>query len=507
MSLVNNLRIAKNTMLLYIRMLLIMGVSLFTSRVILQAIGVEDFGIYNLIGGFVTVFSIVSNTLVIAMQRYFNVALGKKNYKQFSDIFIMSMNILFIIIVFIIIISETAGIWFINTHLNIPSERMRAANWVYQFSILTFITNLIRTPYNAAIISEEKMAFYAYVSILEAFLRLVVAYLLMLNNNDRLILYAILYFAANILITYIYKLYCNKKLNSCHFRLMWKKDLFKELLSFTGWSLVGQAGYIARSQGDSFFVNKFYSVAVNAAMGVNSQVTGAITSFVNNFQTAFRPQITKSYAANEMDEHFKLLFRASKFSFYLMIILSVPVIFNIDFILNIWLVEVPIYTSIFIILGLTSQMILAISSPFAASILATGKIKGYQITLLILNIAGVVISYLFLRAGYAPYFVAYINIIVQALILVSRMYFMHSLMKFNVSLYIRNVLLPALLIGGLSLVFPYFTNHYFNTFLGVLFIATMDILTMIIIIYLFGIDKSERVMIRNSIKKITNKLR
>lgn len=488
-------------------MLLIMGVSLFTSRVILQALGVEDYGIYNLIGGFVTIFSIVSNTLVIAMQRYFNVALGQKNNERFSDIFIMSMNILFMIFVFIIIVSETAGIWFINTQLNIAPERMLAANWVFQFSVLTFIINLLRTPYNAAIIAHEKMAFYAYVSVFDVVLRLGIVYLLLIFNSDRLILYAIFYFIANLLITYIYKLYCNKKLNACHFRLMWKKDLFKELLSFTGWSLVGQTGYIVRGQGDSFFVNRFYSVAVNAAMGVNSQVTGAITSFVNNFQTAFRPQITKSYAANEMTEHFKLLFRASKFSFYLMIILSVPVIFNIDYILNLWLVEVPVYTSIFIILGLISQMLLAISSPFAASIIATGQIRDYQISLLILNIAGVVISYFFLRAGYAPYFVSYVNISVQFLILFSRMYFMRLLMRFDVAQYLQKVILPILVVGALSLVFPYFTNHYFNTFWGVVMIAVADMAITAIIIYGVGLDKSEKTFVIKSIDKVINKFR
>lgn len=507
MSTINNIRIAKNTMLLYIRMLLIMGVSLFTSRVILQALGVEDYGIYNLIGGFVTIFSIVSNTLVIAMQRYFNVALGQKDNERFSDIFIMSMNILFIIFIFIIIVSETAGIWFINTQLNIASERIQAANWVFQFSVLTFIINLLRTPYNAAIIAHEKMAFYAYVSVFDVALRLGIVYLLLLFKSDRLILYAILYFVANILITYIYKLYCNKRLNSCHFRLMWKKDLFKELLSFTGWSLVGQTGYIIRGQGDSFFVNKFYSVTVNAAMGINSQVTGAITSFVNSFQTAFNPQITKSYASNEMKEHFDLLFRASKFSFYLIILLSIPIIFNIDYILNLWLVEVPVYTSIFITLSLFAQMIYAISAPFATSIIATGHIKGYQASLLFLNIIGIIFSFLFLRAGYAPYFVSYINIGVQLFILVSRMYFMHLLMKFNVVKYIQKVIFPILMVGSISFLFPYFTNHYFNTFWAMVMITFANVFFSIIVIYGVGLDKSEKLFVKTSINKFINKFR
>lgn len=510
MSEVNNLdnkRIAKNTLFLYFRMLLIMGVSLFTSRIVLKALGVDDYGIYNLVGGFVTIFAIISNTLVVAMQRFFNIALAKQDNERFSDVFIMSMNILLLMSLLIILISETVGIWFVNTQLNIKNDRMYAAYWVFQFSIITFIINILRTPYNAAIIAYEKMSFYAYVSIFEVLLQLFIAYVLLIYSKDRLIMYSILFFVTNLIINYLYKYFCNKKLNVCKYKLKWNKDLFKELMGFTGWSLLGQSGYIIRAQGDSFLVNRFYSVTVNAAMGVNSQVNKAVTSFVKNFQLAFAPQVIKSYAANEMNEHYKLLFRSSKFSAYLLIILSLPIIFNIDFILNIWLEKVPIYTSQFVIIGLSSSLILAMSGPLASSINATGKIRNYQIFLMIINILGLITSFFLLKCGHKPYIVSIVNFIVQSIIFISRIFFMKKLVDLDVKKFLIEVVFPVVLVILLSLIFPYLTHNYFKNFWGVLFICIVIAIVTSLIIYIFGLKKEERRFIISYVKKFINKFK
>ena len=507
MTVINNKRIAKNTVLLYLRMLLLMGVTLYTSRIILQALGIADYGIYNLIGGFVTLFAIVTNTLVIATQRFLNFALGVDDNKRFDNIFIMSINIMFLISILIILLSETIGVWFIYNYLNIPDDRIIAAIWVFRFSVYTFVINLLRTPYNAAIISFEKMAFYAYISILEVILKLLVVYLLLWTDDDRLILYAILYFIINVLVTLGYKFYCNQKLKKCNYKFLWDKALFKELLSFTGWSLFGQAGYVLRGQGDSFLVNRFYSVAVNAAMGVNSQVTGAITLFVSNFQTAFRPQLIKSYASNQMEGHLQLLFRSSKFSYFLLLVLVLPIIFNIEFILNIWLVKVPNYTSSFIILGLISQLILALSAPFATSILATGKIKNYQVFLFIVNVGGLIVSYIFFKIGYAPYLVSFVNIAVQLLILIFRIVFVNVLIEsFKIKDYLYKVVVPAVSVTILSILLPFFTNKIIDSVLEIVVYSAINVIFSIFVIYSFGLSKNEKEFFHKMINKLLFKI-
>ena len=333
----NSKRIAKNTIMLYIRMLLMMAVTLYTSRVILQVLGVDDYGIYNLVAGFVTLFSFISRALTTAIQRFLNVALGRGDKDYFRNLFSTSINIFIFFSFIVLLIGETVGVWFVNTQLNIPDGRMEAVKWVFQFSLVVFILGLIRTPYNAAIIAHEKMDFYAYVSILEVLLKLAIVFMLRLFAYDKLILYADLFLLTMVLVTLIYYFYCRKKFLECRYKLVWDKRLFKELLSFSGWSLMGQMAVVGRSQGESYFINHYHTVAVNAAQGVSHQVTGALNQFVSNFQTAFNPQLVQTYAAGEMKDHVQLLYRACKFSFYLLLILVVPVVFNIDVLLSTWL--------------------------------------------------------------------------------------------------------------------------------------------------------------------------
>lgn len=509
MSIINNQKIAKNTLFLYIRMFLILGVSLYTSRILLKALGIEDYGIYNLIAGFITLFVVVTNSLVDAVQRYFNFALGEKNDDRFSRVFVMSMNILFLLAILIIIITETLGVWFINTQLNIPSDRLYAANWVFQLAILTFITSILRTPYNAAIISHEKMSFYAYVSIIDVFMKLSIAFLITSYNSDKLIFYSVLLLITNLITTIIYKIYTNKKLDICKYIFVWDKNLFKELFSFSSWSLIGQTGYILRTQGDSFLVNRFYSVAVNAAMGINGQVLSAAGLFVNNFQAAFNPQLTKSYAANEIEEHVSLLFRGSKFSYFLMLILSLPIMFNIDLILEIWLVEVPEYTALFCIYGLISNLVISMSAPLGTSILATGKIKKYQMSLLLINISGIALSFIALQSGFKPYIVAIVNIIVQIYILLFRLYFVRKGVEFEMSNYLKNIIYPVFFVTSLSTILPYYSRSFSSDLFSLVLIFVINTLITSLIVYLIGLSKNEKIFVKKiiymQVEKIRNK--
>ena len=313
----NNKRIAKNTFILYIRMFVMMAVSLYTSRVVLEVLGETDYGIYNIIGGVVVLFSFFNGALLQATQRFLNFELGKKNIEGLERIFCMSMNAYLILSFIFLILAETIGLWFVNTQLNIPADRMTAANWVYQFSIATFIIRLIRVPYNATIIAYERMSFFAYMSLFEVILKLLMVYLLYAIKWDKLSFFAFFYTLLPILIYFIYKLYCNKHFYITWYKRIWDGQIFRQLFSFSGWSLFGSVANLLANQGLNILVNIFHGVSVNAALGIANQISAKVTQFLTNFQMAFNPQIVKKYAAGEMNSLYKLIYSASKISYFI----------------------------------------------------------------------------------------------------------------------------------------------------------------------------------------------
>ncbi|MBM6993136.1 MAG: lipopolysaccharide biosynthesis protein, partial [Prevotella sp.] len=343
----NNKRILKNTMFLYIRMFVIMIVSLFTSRVVLQVLGTSDYGTYNIIGGVVVLFSFINGALTSATQRYLNFYIGKNDPQGTQNVFSMSMNIYILLSVIFLVLAETIGLWFVDTQLNIPPERMNAALWVYQFTVFTFMLNLTRIPYNASLIAYEKMDFYAYLSLLDVILKLVIVYLLYISPVDKLIFYGFLLMMVNVVDNVAYRVYCHKKFQTCHYQRKWDRSMAKELFGFSGWSLFGNLANVGAQQGLNILVNIFYGVTLSAALGIANQVSSYIVQFFTNFQTAFNPQIVKYYASGEITKFFKLIFRASKLSYYLMLLISFPFMLKINGILNLWLVDVPQYTAIF----------------------------------------------------------------------------------------------------------------------------------------------------------------
>lgn len=500
MSSINTKKIAQNTIFLYVRMLLILMVSLYTSRVILQVLGVEDYGIYNLCAGFVTFLTFISNALVSAMQRYFNVALGRKDIKYYNGIFSMSINVLIVFSIIIIILGETVGLWFVMNHLNIPPDRYKATIWVYHVSLVTFIINVLRTPYHASIIAHERMSFYAYFSFIEVLLRLGVVFLLKWLPGDNLILYAILYMVVILFINVAYILYCKSQFVECKYRFIKNTALLKELLGFSTWTLLGQASVVIKNQGEAIFVNRFFSVVANAAMGVASQVTSALDMFVINFQTAFNPQLIQSYASKDYDGHRILLFRSSKFSYFLLLIMLVPVVANINYILNLWLVEVPTYTSSFIIYILISYLFNALSTPFTTSIFATGKIKYYQISLASIFILGLVIAYIVLAHGAAPYFVSIVSIFVQFALFISRIYFAHKYVNISLKHYFADVLRPCIIVTCFSVVLPYILYKNAITDFQIILSVIIDIIYVGLLILFLGTSSLERRSLVNLIK-------
>ncbi|MBE9467744.1 MAG: oligosaccharide flippase family protein [Bacteroidetes bacterium] len=497
----NNKRIAKNTLMLYFRMFITMVVSLYTSRIVLNTLGIEDFGIYNIVGSVVVLFSFLNSAMSGATQRFLNFELGKKDFNQLSKVFSASLSVHILIALIILLLSETIGLWFMNTQLNLPQERMYAAKWVYQFTIITFIIGVIKVPYNASIIAHERMSFYAYISIIEVFLKLVIVFILQLYGEDKLIFYALLISVVTLVIFVVFIIYCHQKFDSTHYHFFIDKNLYKQLLSFSGWSLFGSVANVGKIQIINIFLNIFCGVTVNAARGIANQVSNALNNFVSNFQIAFNPQIVKSYAANEKTNFLKLIFQTSKFSCFLLFFLSLPVLINTEYILKLWLKIVPEYTAEFCQLTIIYLLIESISGPLWMSVQATGKIKNYQIVISSVLLLNIPISYILLKYNFAPYSVMWGNIGISIIALIIRIIFLKKLVKFPTINFINDVLFRIIIVTIFSIPLPLIINHFLNSDLLSLIITTIvAFISVSVTIYYIGLKKEERLFVINELR-------
>lgn len=501
----NNKRIAKNTLYLYARMLIVMAVSLFTVRVTLNALGAEDYGIQNVVGGVVTMFAFLTSTMVSASQRFFAFSLGKKDYKQLSNYFTMSLWCYLGLALIIIILAETIGLWFIRTHLTIPIARMDAAMWVYQFSIITFVFSILSIPYNSIIIAREKMNVYALFGLVEAFLKLAIAYLLMVSSVDKLILYSGLMCLMMSSIYSFYIIYGTTKFEECRIKRFWDRRIFREVMNYSGWSLFGAISGVFRSQGINILLNIFFGPVVNAARAIAYQVNNAINNFVLNFYKAVQPQIVKTYAAKEMEQFNTLVFRSSRFCFYLIIFLSLPVLLETPFILELWLKDVPENAVLFTRLVIITAIVDSTSYPLQTSISATGKIKYFQIVtggLLILNLP---VAYLFLNYGYPAETTMYIAICISLLAQITRIFFANHYAGMSVIGYVKSVLFRIVSVVFISCLLPLVIQSFNNEGLSrFILTSTVSLLWSGFIIWVIGITASERASLSNLIKEKIN---
>ena len=374
----NTRRIAKNTLMLYIRMLFGMAVSLYTSRVVLQVLGVEDYGIYNVVGGVVAMFSLLSTALSTSISRFVTFEIGKGDEYNLKKVFTSSVAVMFALSIGIFIVAEIVGVWFLNTKMNIPAERMTAANWVLQCSLLSFIIGLISVPYNACIIAHERMSAFAYISILEVVLKLAVVYMLLVSPYDKLATYAVLLVVVALIVRLTYGQYCKRHFEESRYRFVHDKSLIKEMTGFAGWSFFGNGAYMLNTQGVDMLINIFFGVTFNAARGVATQVQNAVMQFVNNFTVAVNPQITKSYASGEREYMYKLVCRGAKYSYFLLLVFLVPIVCEADYILWLWLKVVPEHAPTFLRLALFSSLVMGMGNTLYTSIFSTGKISNYQ---------------------------------------------------------------------------------------------------------------------------------
>lgn len=439
----DNKRLAKNTLFLYFRTAVVMLVSLYIARVVLDVLGVEDYGIYNVVGSIVVLFSFLNNAMTQASQRFITFELGKKEKAQLQKVFSMCINTQVLIVIVIVILAETIGLWFLNSKLNIPTDRMEAANWVYQFSILTFGINVLRVPYDASVIAYERMSFFAYASIIDAFLKLGAVFILKIIVFDKLIMYSVLYFLITVTLFFVYKRYCNVRFNSTRYKYIWDQILFNKLSTYSGWSMFGSFSNVATQNGFIFLINIFYGVTTNAAMGIANQVSHAMTSIVSGFQTSSRPQIVKSYAQGEKSRFFDLITRTSKFSFSLIFIPVLIIVVNMPLILDIWLKEVPQYAVPFSQLLVISVLFDATSGPYNIAIMSSERVRNYQLSISAVFLLDLIISYLLIKFGIPPNYILISRIMTRGVTnLIVGLFYLNSLYRFKVIRYLKIVLLP-----------------------------------------------------------------
>lgn len=479
-----------------------MGISLYTSRVVLHVLGVEDFGIYNIVSGVIVLFTFVNSAMVGTTQRFLNLELGKDDKERTSCVFSISLIAHVLIAILVVLIGETVGLWFFLNYIQIPEERLSVAMWVYQFAIAGTAISILRAPYNAAIIAYEKMSAYAYISIVEAFMKLLIVYMLVVLPFDKLEIYAALMFFVVVFITLCYKYFCNRHFSITKYQWTWDLLLLKQLLSFSGWSLFGSVATVGVKQGVNIFQNMFFGVGVNAAMGIAEQVNTAVWNFSSNFQTAFKPQIVKYYAAGEHVHLESLVCRSSKISYFLLYTLSLPIIVCCNEVLSVWLKEVPLHAVCFCRLILVYSLLESFSAPLWIVIQAVGKIRSYQLVISSILILNLPLSYVALKQGYSPEVVINIQILIGFCTFIVRVLFVrHLVVFFSIRRYINNAFLPCLFITLLSVLVGIYVKFCVEEFMGTGIAIFICVIVSSLLIFFIGLNKDERTFIKNVIKR------
>lgn len=507
-TILNNSRIARNTLLLYFRMLFIMAVQLYTSRVVLNTLGVTDYGIYNVVGGIVTMFSFLNSAMTTSTQRYITYELGTGNFQRLRQVFVTSVNIHILISVIVVLLGETVGLWFFMEKMVIPEERMAAAMWVYQASILTTVIAIMSYPYNATIVAHEKMAAFAYISILEALLKLLVVYLLVIVYYDKLILYAVLITTVQLLICLCYSNYCRKHFSETQYYLYGNKKLFTEMLGFAGWNLWGNLAGILFGQGLNILLNMFFGPAVNAARAVAVQVQSAIHQFSTNFQMALNPQITKTYAVGQLTEMHRLVYRSSKFTFFLLFTICLPVLIEAPVILRIWLKTVPDYTVIFLRIMMVTMIIDSTANPLMVSAAATGRVKKYQSVVGGILLSIVPLSYIVLKLGGAPWSVFLVHLIICCVAYIVRLFIIRPMIKLHIRQFVCQVIVRCMVVAATSVLVPLCLYKVLpDTMMNAGIIVLTSIIMTSLCCFYIGLDRHERMVILAKIQAFCNKLK
>lgn len=506
-QIVNNKIIAKNTLLLYIRTAISMIITLYTSRVVLMALGVEDYGVRSAVGGMLAMGSVITGALANSISRYITYELGHGDFEKLKRIFTTAINIQLMIALTIFIIGETLGMWFLNTKMNIPDGRMIAANWVLQLTLLSFFVDLTQVPYSACIVGHEKMSVFAWFSIMDSILRLVIVYLLYISPFDKLISYCALGLTVSILMRMSQRIYCGRKFSECHYKLMFDRHLTKEMTGFAGWSFIVNTTWVFNNQGLTILINIFFGVAFNAARGIASTIEGIIKHFYSDFMTALSPQITKSYAAGQIDDMNHLICRGTRYSYYLMFVFSLPFMFEAYRVLYLWLGVVPDYTVIFFRLGVVASLVMVVGQTGLTACMATGRIKWYTI------IIGIVSSFVFpltwvaFKLGAPVEFAYIIYIVVYFIIDIIRLFIMRHLWNFPIILFLREAMMPVAKVTLLAIVIPLALYNYIpDSLIKSAIVFCVAFMSACCSVYYVGLTNGEKTFMMTKLKTIISKV-
>lgn len=503
----NNVRIAKNTMYMYLRMFVILVVSLYTTRIVFNVLGVQDYGIYSVVGGVIVFFTFINQSLAGATQRYITAELAEGTIESQRDVFSASIIAHILIGLIILILGETIGLWFLNSVMNIPENRMFAANVVYQLSVFSTFLMVLQSPFNAAIMANEKMAVYAYFSIFDVFFKLAVAFLIKVITGDKLIVYAILIFVVGIINILIYRIYCYRSFQMCRFRNVKDKSLFKGLFSYMGWALFGTAANVGTNQGVTMLVNYYNGVIINAAMGVSNQIVAVVNQFVTNFQVAFRPQIVKYYVTEDKVELSKLTIRASRMSSYLILVLLIPVSFEIKDFLIIWLGDFPKYAVEFCILTLVCIYFESICNPLIMLITSDKSIKNYQLAISLIYSTNIVFCWIALSFGYVPYIVIAIRLFVDFILVFARLMLMKNRWyDFPIMEWIKKVIIKPAMVMTIPILITIGAQRIFieSQIVRIIIFSGISFFVCSVCIYLILFEREEKALVKAYIVKKMN---
>ncbi|MEE1090791.1 MAG: lipopolysaccharide biosynthesis protein [Paludibacteraceae bacterium] len=503
----NNKRIAKNTVVLYVRMFVMMLISFFTAGITLNALGVEDYGINNVVGGLVAMFSLLSNSLAGAASRFITFALGKGDLEYQKRVFSTAVNIHIVLAIVVVIAIETVGVWFLNNRLNIPPDRLYAANWVLQCSVISFALGLFSVPYNSSIYAHECMSAFAWFTIYDVIVKLIVVASIYYYGGDKLILLSVISLIPSVIKQFIYWIYCQRNFPECEYNFQLDRGLFKEMFSFSIWNFIGCTAGLLKDQGVNILINIFTSPVVNAARGIAMQLNGIISQFSGNFMGAFMPQITKYYALGDLCEMHKLMFRGTRFSYYIFMFIAIPVFFEIEVILQIWLGQIPEHTVLFTRLALLLSLLEMLSAVLITAQNATGRIRKYQLvvgSLLLLNFP---LSYLMLYLGFMPEITLIVAVFVGVICLIARLCFLRYSIKLPVRDYVLQVICNTFLVTLLSSILPCVCFLLIDNLWVAFFAVCISSVVMSgIVIYFVGCNKFERDMVRGYMVKFRNKI-
>lgn len=504
----NNKRILKNTILLYSRMLISMAIGFYTSRIVLDTLGVTDFGIYNVVGGIVGMLATLYGPMASATQRWITFALGKEDKAFLKKVFQVSLSSQLVIATLLFIVIETIGLWYFYTYAIIPENRMKIAFWVFQISTATMFLTIINVPFQGAIIAHEKMGVFAGFTISDVSMKLIICYTLYYSSTDKLLLYAILLFITY-LITFIgIQLYCHLKIEEAKFHLGWDRRIFKDIWRLAFWSISGNLAFIGYSQGITLLINMFYGPAMNTAAGIGSQATNIINQFSSNFQTALNPQITKCYAANELSNMHNLIFQSTKFSYFLMLFLAVPFFYEAHFLLTIWLKEVPDYTITFMRLSIFICILTALRNPLYFAAMATGNIKRFQLITNGILLLICPVSYILYKQGTIPETATIVYIFFLTITIIISAYLLRSMVMLNFQSFLKNVLYKIIIVSMIAFGIPYPIHCLMEEgWRRLLLLSLLSLLSSSFTIFIIGINKQERIFILNIIKSKINSLK